>query len=112
MLLIISVRTLTWHFRIGAEHCLRPERHLEKTPVQYIQWRYQSGYDREVLEKTTRALTDEDKALLDTDFVGKNGTKRKMEVRRPHSIRFPFISSPISAIVHHGPTEVEEVAPV
>jgi hypothetical protein len=35
----------------------------------------------EVLEKATRALTDEDKALLDKDFVGKNGQRRKLEVR-------------------------------
>ena len=31
----------------------------------------------EVLEKATRALTDEDKALLDKDFVGKNGQRRE-----------------------------------
>jgi elongation factor 3 len=24
-----------------------PERHLEKTPIQYIQWRFQDGHDRE-----------------------------------------------------------------
>ncbi len=34
----------------------------------------------EVLEKATRAMTDEDKALLDKDFVGKNGQRRKLEV--------------------------------
>ena len=34
----------------------------------------------ELLEKATRALTDEDKALLDKDFVGKNGQRRKLEV--------------------------------
>jgi hypothetical protein len=34
----------------------------------------------EVLEKATRVLTDEDKALLDKDFVGKNGQRRKFEV--------------------------------
>jgi hypothetical protein len=34
----------------------------------------------EVLEKATRILTDEDKALLDKDFVGKNGQRRKLEV--------------------------------
>ncbi|KAI0280990.1 P-loop containing nucleoside triphosphate hydrolase protein [Russula aff. rugulosa BPL654] len=56
------------------------ERHLEKTPIQYIQWRFQDGHDREVLEKATRVLTDEDKALLDKDFVGKNGQRRKLEL--------------------------------
>ncbi|KAL1939761.1 hypothetical protein VTO73DRAFT_9461 [Trametes versicolor] len=56
------------------------ERHLEKTPIQYIQWRFQDGHDREILEKATRILTDEEKAIMDTDFVGKNGQRRKLEM--------------------------------
>jgi len=56
------------------------ERHLEKTPIQYIQWRFQDGHDREILEKVTRVLTPEEQALLDKDWVGRNGTKRKMEM--------------------------------
>jgi hypothetical protein len=39
----------------------------------------------EVLEKTTRVLTDEEKALLETEFVGNNGSKRKLEVTAPPS---------------------------
>lgn len=39
-------------------------------------------YVGEVLEKVTRVLTPEEQALLDQDWVGKNGTKRKMEVSR------------------------------
>lgn len=34
----------------------------------------------EILEKVTRVLTPEEQASLDQDWVGKNGTKRKMEV--------------------------------
>ncbi|KAI0823669.1 P-loop containing nucleoside triphosphate hydrolase protein [Trametes gibbosa] len=56
------------------------ERHLEKTPIQYIQWRFQDGHDREILEKATRVLTDEEKALFETEFVGKNGQRRKLEM--------------------------------
>jgi len=33
-----------------------------------------------VLEKITRVLTPEEQALLDKDWVGRNGTKRKMEM--------------------------------
>ena len=32
------------------------------------------------MEKVTRVITDEEKALLDQDFVGKNGQRRKLEV--------------------------------
>ncbi|KAI0785615.1 P-loop containing nucleoside triphosphate hydrolase protein [Abortiporus biennis] len=56
------------------------ERHLEKTPIQYIQWRFQDGHDREILEKATRVLTDEEKAQLEVEFVGKNGQRRKLEM--------------------------------
>jgi hypothetical protein len=34
----------------------------------------------EILEKITRILTPEEQAILDKEWVGKNGTKRKMEV--------------------------------
>jgi hypothetical protein len=56
------------------------EQHLEKTPIQYIQWRFQDGHDRELLEKATRKLTDEDRKILDQDWVGRDGSKRKVEV--------------------------------
>lgn len=41
------------------------EMHLEKTPSQYLQWRYANGDDREVFLKQTRILSDEDKAQLE-----------------------------------------------
>ncbi|KAF7981871.1 hypothetical protein HWV62_31433 [Athelia sp. TMB] len=56
------------------------ERHLEKTPIGYIQWRFQDGHDREILEKATRVLTADEKALLDQEWVGKDGSKRKLEM--------------------------------
>lgn len=56
------------NLRIGyiKQHALEHvEMHLEKTPNQYLQWRYANGDDREVHMKATRALTDEDKAQMD-----------------------------------------------
>lgn len=35
----------------------------------------------EVLEKATRVLTDAEKAQMEVEFVGKNGQRRKLEVR-------------------------------
>jgi hypothetical protein len=34
----------------------------------------------ELLEKATRVLTDEEKLVLDQEWVGKDGSKRKLEV--------------------------------
>lgn len=56
------------NLRIGyiKQHALEHvEMHLEKTPSQYLQWRYANGDDREVYLKQTRILTEEDKAQLE-----------------------------------------------
>ncbi|KAI9693368.1 MAG: hypothetical protein M1822_005364 [Bathelium mastoideum] len=56
------------NLRIGyiKQHALEHvEMHMEKTPNQYLQWRYANGDDREVFLKQTRMLTDEDKAQMD-----------------------------------------------
>jgi hypothetical protein len=34
----------------------------------------------ELLEKATRVLSDEERIMMDQEFVGKNGEKRKIEV--------------------------------
>jgi elongation factor 3 len=56
------------NLRIGyiKQHALEHvEMHTEKTPNQYLQWRYANGDDREVLMKQTRILTDEDRAQME-----------------------------------------------
>ena len=56
------------NLRIGyiKQHALEHvEMHTEKTPNQYLQWRYANGDDREVLMKQTRVLTDEDREQMD-----------------------------------------------
>ncbi len=56
------------NLRIGyiKQHALEHvEMHMEKTPNQYLQWRYANGDDREVLMKQTRVLTPEDKAQME-----------------------------------------------
>ncbi|KAJ5972929.1 Armadillo-like helical [Penicillium vulpinum] len=69
------------NLRIGyiKQHALEHvEMHLEKTPSQYLQWRYANGDDREVFLKQTRILTDEDKAQLEkpVDLGDGRGARR------------------------------------
>jgi elongation factor 3 len=53
---------------------------MEKTPNQYLQWRYANGDDREVLMKQTRVLTEEDKKQMDTPIdLGDGKGPRKIE---------------------------------
>ncbi|PHH92995.1 hypothetical protein CDD83_2484 [Cordyceps sp. RAO-2017] len=56
------------NLRIGyiKQHALEHvEMHLEKTPNQYLQWRYAHGDDREVHMKQTRLLSDKDREQMD-----------------------------------------------
>ena len=56
------------NLRIGyiKQHALEHvEMHLEKTPNQYLQWRYANGDDREVHMKQTRIKTDEEREQMD-----------------------------------------------
>lgn len=71
------------NLRIGyiKQHALEHvEMHLEKTPSQYIQWRYANGDDREVFLKQTRILTEQDKAQMETPIdMGDGRGPRKIE---------------------------------
>ena len=40
------------------------EQHLDKTPNQYIQWRYQGGEDKEALNKSTVKITEEEEKKM------------------------------------------------
>jgi elongation factor 3 len=71
------------NLRIGyiKQHALEHvEMHLEKTPNQYLQWRYANGDDREVLMKQTRILTPEDRAQMNKEIdLGDGKGPRKVE---------------------------------
>ncbi|KAI4860668.1 prion formation protein [Hypoxylon rubiginosum] len=69
------------NLRIGyiKQHALEHvEMHLEKTPNQYLQWRYANGDDREVFLKQTRILSDKDKEQMDKpiDLGDGKGTRQ------------------------------------
>ena len=71
------------NLRIGyiKQHALEHvEMHLEKTPNQYLQWRYANGDDREVHMKQTRVLSEEDKKQMEVTIdLGDGRGPRKIE---------------------------------
>ncbi|KAL5611384.1 hypothetical protein BROUX41_001002 [Berkeleyomyces rouxiae] len=71
------------NLRIGyiKQHALEHvEMHLEKTPNQYLQWRYQHGDDREVHMKQTRVMTLEEQAQMDKPVdLGDGKSPRQVE---------------------------------
>ena len=69
--------------RIGyvAQHSLKHvEMHLEKTPSQYLQWRYASGTDKEVAMKESRKLTEEDKKQMESLVDVGDGKPKKVDM--------------------------------
>lgn len=54
------------------------EKHLDKTPNEYIQWRFQYGDDKELASKESRQLGKDEEELLQKEFVF-DGEKRKLE---------------------------------
>lgn len=71
------------NLRIGyiKQHALEHvEMHLEKTPNQYLQWRYANGDDREVHMKQTRVLSEKDKAQMNKRIDLQDGRgERRLE---------------------------------
>ena len=71
------------NLRIGyiKQHALEHvEMHLEKTPNQYLQWRYANGDDREVYMKQTRILSDADRAQMEKEVdLGDGHGRRRIE---------------------------------
>ena len=55
------------------------EKHLDKTPNQYIQWRYVSGEDREEQEKSHIAMSEDEIAKMHEKIKMPDGTKRAVE---------------------------------
>lgn len=85
------------NLRIGyiKQHALEHvEMHLEKTPNQYLQWRYANGDDREVLMKQTRIYTDEEKEQMEKWIdLGDGRGSRQLEAligRQKHKKDFKY----------------------
>ncbi|KAK5943432.1 [NU+] prion formation protein 1 [Knufia obscura] len=85
------------NLRIGyiKQHALEHvEMHLEKTPNQYLQWRYANGDDREVLMKATRVYTDEEREQMEKWIeLGDGSSARQLEAligRQKHKKDFKY----------------------
>ena len=52
-------------FAYVAQHAFHHlEEHLDKTPAEYILWRYSSGFDKELAYRNSNKLTDEDLEMI------------------------------------------------
>ena len=53
------------------------DHHLDKTPSEYIQWRFQTGEDRETMDRANKIITEEDEKAMDKVFKIE-GTSRRV----------------------------------
>jgi len=72
-------------FAYVAQHAFHHlEDHLEKTPVEYILWRYSGGYDKELASQDTLKYTDDEKAKMAAKIsvLTETGVEKKWSVDR------------------------------
>ncbi|KAA8917209.1 hypothetical protein TRICI_000660 [Trichomonascus ciferrii] len=53
------------------------DNHLDKTPSEYIQWRFQTGEDRETMDRANRQITDDDEKNMNKIYKIE-GTQRRV----------------------------------
>ncbi|KAA6407374.1 MAG: elongation factor 3 [Lasallia pustulata] len=53
------------------------DHHLDSTPSEYIQWRFQTGEDRETMDRANKIVTDEDEKAMDKIYKV-DGTQRRV----------------------------------
>ncbi|KAF2193307.1 ARM repeat-containing protein [Zopfia rhizophila CBS 207.26] len=53
------------------------DHHLDKTPSEYIQWRFQTGEDRETMDRANKVVTEEDEKAMDKIYKI-DGTSRRV----------------------------------
>lgn len=53
------------------------DNHLDSTPSEYIQWRFQTGEDRETMDRANKVITEDDEAAMNKIFKVE-GTQRRV----------------------------------
>ncbi|GAE00030.1 translation elongation factor eEF-3, putative [Paecilomyces variotii No. 5] len=53
------------------------DNHLDKTPSEYIQWRFQTGEDRETMDRANKQVTEDDEKAMDKIY-NIEGTPRRV----------------------------------
>ena len=52
------------------------DHHLDKTPSEYIQWRFQTGEDRETMDRANKIITSDDEKAMDKIYKVDNTQRR------------------------------------
>ena len=52
------------------------DNHLDKTPSEYIQWRFQTGEDRETMDRANKVVTEDDEKAMDKIYKIEGSQRR------------------------------------
>ncbi|KAK9850214.1 HEAT protein [Penicillium brevicompactum] len=52
------------------------DHHLDSTPSEYIQWRFQTGEDRETMDRANKIVTEEDEKAMDKIYMVEGSPRR------------------------------------
>lgn len=52
------------------------DHHLDKTPSEYIQWRFQTGEDRETMDRANKIVTEDDEKAMDKIYKVEGSQRR------------------------------------
>ena len=52
------------------------DNHLDKTPSEYIQWRFQTGEDRETMDRANKIVTEDDEKAMDKIYKIEGSQRR------------------------------------
>ena len=56
------------------------DHHLDKTPSEYIQWRFQTGEDRETMDRANKIVTEDDEQAMNKVFKVDNTSRRVLSI--------------------------------
>ncbi|EPS43823.1 hypothetical protein H072_2029 [Dactylellina haptotyla CBS 200.50] len=56
------------------------DNHLDKTPSEYIQWRFQTGEDRETMDRANKQITDDDENAMNKIFKIEGSQRRVVSI--------------------------------
>jgi len=88
------------------------DHHLEKTPSEYIQWRFQTGEDRETMDRANKVVTDEDENAMQKIYKIEGTTRRVIGIHSRRKFKNSYEYECSFALVENPGQKNEKSTPM
>jgi elongation factor 3 len=88
------------------------DHHLEKTPSEYIQWRFQTGEDRETMDRANKIVTDEDENAMMKIYKIEGSTRRVIGIHSRRKFKNSYEYECSFALVENPGQKNEKSTPM